>query len=550
MEKKSRLKKFVLILLLIILTILGVGYFLLKSIFGELWVFSTYIDEILGFDEEKHYLILFQNNNELRPTGGFISAYGFVKLQNGKYDFEFADSYNLPNIENLNPAPEAFEKLLKDDPKFKGWYFRDGNFNVDFSKAAKDLEELYNQQSGNSPIAFDGIFGINFELIEDLVEIYHLQIGEKTLDKKNLFALLENEVKNIDTHNIETLENRKSILKELANKLIKEISTSISKYDIFFETIRNGLNQKKILLSFKNQEIQKIVEEKNWGGQFNPNNYRNFIYSNIANIGGRKEDRYIRKTHEYFVSFNNSGVGKVKYTITLEHLGTKNANSDIYKGYIRVFIPKNAKAISHNPDKDYLEEYTRKINPGEETSLEFEYFLPEEINMQNFVLDIIKQPGTKDFWKVAIQLPSDNSILSDEFETHENLATWSAYLSRDKHFDFEYIEDKLPPLILWQEFIKLNEIEIAFGEEINEKLALNPDNYEIKDLNYINKQTDTVKVKQVKFNKENKMTLLIETDGISRANEERYNLILKNIEDKYKNQTKPNPLELTLVQRL
>ncbi|MEK7547401.1 MAG: DUF4012 domain-containing protein [Patescibacteria group bacterium] len=537
MQKKYWLKRVILFLIVAIVATLVGGFFLLKIIVGDLWIFAPYTNELLGFNKGKNYLIIFQNNNELRPTGGFISAYGLLNLSNGSYKFEFADSYKLESVENLSPAPKPFVELLKDDPNFKGWYFRDGNFNVDFPTSAKDLEKLYKEQSGNTAINFDGVFAVNFELLEDLTSIYNIEVQDKKLDKQNLFSLLEHEVKNIDIHNVEMLTNRKNILKELVDKLINEISKSISKYDDFFEIIDTGLNEKKILLFFKNPEIQKIAEEKNWSGSFNSRNYKNFIYPNIANIGGRKADRYVRKTHKYFVSFDENGLGKVKYIINLEHLGTKNLNSDIYKAYLRVFVPT---------DEGYFEDYI-KITPGEQKTLTFEYLLPKETTMGNFTLDIVKQPGTKDFWQISIQLPADNSFRSEKLDVRENLALWSGYLTKDQHFDFNYFKDTFPPLVLWQKFIDQNEIEIAFGEALNEKFALNPGNYEIQDLNYINEQTDEIKVKSVKITD---MKVILETEGISDSNEERYKLILKNIEDKYQNKTSPNPLELTVVQRL
>lgn len=37
-----------------------------------------------GYPEEKNYLLLLQNSNELRPTGGFIGTYGIVKIKTQK----------------------------------------------------------------------------------------------------------------------------------------------------------------------------------------------------------------------------------------------------------------------------------------------------------------------------------------------------------------------------------------------------------------------------------------------------------------------------------
>src|SRR3989338_6110192 len=41
------------------------------------------IQQVLGFDKPQTYLILFLNNTEMRPAGGFIGAYGVVKVNKG-----------------------------------------------------------------------------------------------------------------------------------------------------------------------------------------------------------------------------------------------------------------------------------------------------------------------------------------------------------------------------------------------------------------------------------------------------------------------------------
>lgn len=51
---------------------------------------------LLGMDEPRHYLVMVQNNHELRATGGFISSIGLLTLEQGKIsNLEFADSYEF-----------------------------------------------------------------------------------------------------------------------------------------------------------------------------------------------------------------------------------------------------------------------------------------------------------------------------------------------------------------------------------------------------------------------------------------------------------------------
>ena len=59
-----------------------------------------------GKGERKKYLILFQNDNELRPTGGFLTAYAVVFVENGKVSPEKSDDiYELDKKFSRKPEP-------------------------------------------------------------------------------------------------------------------------------------------------------------------------------------------------------------------------------------------------------------------------------------------------------------------------------------------------------------------------------------------------------------------------------------------------------------
>ncbi len=540
--KKERLKKLIKILLYLLssTTVIAIiAFYVIKSLLGDLDIFLPYAKEMAGFNNPKNYLILFQNNNELRPTGGFINSYGTLNLNKGKLALSFADSYSLTNVANLPKAPEPFNHLLNADPKFKGWYFRDSNFNVDFTEAVKDIEKLFKQQSNQKNTNFDGVIAVNFELLEDLVSIYDLKLGDILLTKENLFSTLEFNVKNIDTHNVEDLKNRKNGMGELANTLMHEIIFSPTKYPALLKVIKTDLDQKKLILYFKNTALQQAIEAKGWADRFTPEKYKNFIYTNIANIGGRKSDRYITKQHEYFVSFDENNRGKVRYTLSMEHFGNYNLNSDIYTAYIRIFIPKNS-----TPSKQYFDSYLT-LKPSEKKEITLEYVLPKSITPENFNLDLIKQPGTKDHWNLIVKTPAENSLKSSEFEVKEGLSTWSNFLLSDQHFTFQLLKDTIPPVIVWQKFSDQNLIEVNISEPLNEGSLLNPNNYKVTDLNYIDNNTDQINIEKVYF-KNN--SIFIQTNGISYVKGERYSLKIKNLEDLAGNNTVPSTLNVTVVQ--
>src|SRR3989339_867955 len=223
--KKTALKliKYFFIPLLIVLGIILL--FALKN-FGS---FALSFPKIAGYGiADKNYLVIFQNNYELRPSGGFISAYGILNFNNGIPSLKIDDIYKdeLNNHKYIQ-APYPLNELLNLSEKQTGYKFRDANIYPNFPDTARELTKMYNLV--NSKIKIDGVFAINFSVLEDLFNIFkEIKIGEKVLTKDNLFYEIEYEVNNIDKHNLEALVNRKSILITLANKLIvKTISSPL-----------------------------------------------------------------------------------------------------------------------------------------------------------------------------------------------------------------------------------------------------------------------------------------------------------------------------------
>ena len=93
---------------------------------------------ILGAERPMTYVVLVQNNDELRPTGGFISAVGVITLDKGRIvRMDFSDGYAVDNWQHDHPEPPA---PLDTYMGAKLWTFRDANFSPDFPTAAQAIE--------------------------------------------------------------------------------------------------------------------------------------------------------------------------------------------------------------------------------------------------------------------------------------------------------------------------------------------------------------------------------------------------------------------------
>ena len=113
---------------------------------------------MLGANGPRTYLILAQNNHELRGTGGFISTIGFVRLEGGRItELNLVDSYAVDNFEQPHPQPPP---ALSERMGAQLLLLRDSNWSPDFPTTAQVARALYEQDKG---LATDGAIALDLE---------------------------------------------------------------------------------------------------------------------------------------------------------------------------------------------------------------------------------------------------------------------------------------------------------------------------------------------------------------------------------------------------
>ena len=153
---------------------------------------SQRLPYLLGNDKTKTYLILFQNNMELRPTGGFIGSFSLVKFSKGKmvdmpvYDVYTADGQLKGYVEPPTPIRDFLGEA--------NWFLRDSNWDPDFAISAQRAEWFLNKEL---EIGVDGVVGIDLEIIRSLIKIVgpiKLIDFNQTIDENNMNDVIQKEV--------------------------------------------------------------------------------------------------------------------------------------------------------------------------------------------------------------------------------------------------------------------------------------------------------------------------------------------------------------------
>jgi len=297
---------------------------------------------ILGENKAKKYLLIFQNNSEMRATGGFIGTYGLLSLDQGRVKNLFIDGIFNPDGQltvNVVP-PQPIQKIST------AWSMHDANWFADFPTSAKKLAWFYEKTGGETT---DGVISLTPTVIERLLKITGPiampEYGVK-LDADNFVALTQYEVE----VNYDKAQNQpKKILADFAPKFLDKLSAEIENNNVeVLKVINDCLKEKHILLYFSDAELEKFVVNQGWGGELkeSPQDYLAVVDSNID---GRKTDRVIDENIKLSSQIEPDGAVIDTLTVTRHHQGGVSQLdwfNHVNPDYLRAYLPKGAELIS------------------------------------------------------------------------------------------------------------------------------------------------------------------------------------------------------------
>lgn len=369
---------------------------------------------LLKLTRAGRYLVLFQNNAEIRGAGGFLGSFAVVDLEGRKlkrYYFE-SNIYKKDNEftkTNKYPLPSYFQQGLGEGFPMA---LRDVNYFADFRDSAKEIEKFYHLEYGDK---IDGIIAINASAIADLLKItgpISVSSSDKIITAENFFNLLQKEIQftYFKEQQNKSVNEPKTILKEMTDPLISKVATisPIKLYTYFRRTIKD----KNIMFWFKDNR-EELVEKRNWTHKIDPYVGESIFISN-NNIGGEKTSLFINEELS-IIGSQKTNRDRIltysrEYPVTINQFNSDKVN----KNYSRIFLPENTvvNRVSVNnivlEDQDIGLEFEHgkvavgfwtTVAPGKTTVAQVYYTLP--ISLKNGKIMYQKQPGA-DIQKLKI----------------------------------------------------------------------------------------------------------------------------------------------------
>ncbi len=326
-------------------------------------LFAVSLPKLLGSEVygPQTYLLLIQNEDEIRATGGFITGVGTVVIDQGQLlSMQIQDSYAVDNYDFEYPLPPWQLTAFMDAPV---WVLRDANWSPDFSEVARITEHLYAYSSGGS---VDGVIAIDQTALKYLLRVTGpIEVNGDQVSADNLLNYMREKRAQITDPDIPWWQQRKDFLRPLASNILDAVQNdpNISIEELGLAMVQM-IEEKHTLLYVDDVRAMAAITNRGWEGNTSAPD-GDFLMVVDSNIGFNKANAAIETTLGYVLDFSNpqSPRGNLIVQHNHTHAGsqecihepvsnTKNYDGLIarcYWNYLRVYTHADSTLLDSTP---------------------------------------------------------------------------------------------------------------------------------------------------------------------------------------------------------
>jgi hypothetical protein len=427
---------------------------------------------LLGADGPRTYLLLAQNNHELRATGGFISGVGVVRLDKGQIaDLHFQDSYTVDDLNQPHPPPpEPLRRYMGAGMLV----LRDANWWPDFPTSVREIAALYQQDQQQT---IEGIIAVDLTTLQLLLQAtgpIEVQGYDRPVTSGNLQAMMMTywEGPQLTAPGKEGADwwlHRKDFAADLLSALVSHVqqNADLEVLLAMAQAIEKALQERHLLVYVDEDEARAFFQEMNWDGSLRAfaGDYLMIVDSNV---GFNKVNPNVEQAIDYMVTLEESGVATAQLTLSYRHriqhptpacvheprYGDSYADlmERCYWDYVRFYLPQGSELVevygADGPVQVYQESGHTVVGTfflletGEARRIAVLYHPKVTSPEQGYSLLVQKQPGTGSLpLRVSVIPPdgvqpthanrSDGVWVDDRF-------VWQGALNQDREIEFSW----------------------------------------------------------------------------------------------------------------
>ena len=421
---------------------------------------SPQLPALVGFDGQRTYLLLIQNNHELRPTGGFITAIARVTLDDGQLvDLDVVDSYRVFNrAGEYPPAPPPMQRYME----IPLMLLRDANWSPDLPTTTTLIETLYQRDTG---IQIDGVVTADLHALELLVEglgSIRIEGMDQPVTRENVLAVIKEFWQNPEGEDgvaggsnadnqkefVEWWRQRKDFMPAFAGAVFQRLQRGDVDPAAVLRAGLTALNERAVQAVINDPDAAKTLADLGWDGSIAPRPDADYLALVDMNMGYNKVDAVMQRALEYTVTWDEAGRPTATATIAYRHpvkvddhtcdltprYGTTydEMTARCYFDYVRLYAPRGsvlvkatgleADSVASQPGENGTEVFAGYfvLQPGDEHVVSFEYRLPETLTPEDYALVMQRQSG-------AAPLPMSIQVEESRLDTvlHAGRLEWA-----------------------------------------------------------------------------------------------------------------------------
>lgn len=416
-----------------------------------------HLETLLAKNGQKKYLLLFANNMELRPGGGFIGSFGILTMKDMTLDsIKIYDVYDADGqlTVHIDP-PDPIRKYLHQPH----WFLRDSAFSSDFYENYNEAKFFLNQELGLTD--FSGGILLTTTSIQNILEAYgniYLPDFNENVNKDNFYikAQLYSE-KDFFPGSIQ----KKNFLGNLAKQILINLDTVSA--PVLIQQLEKSLDEKQMVMIVDDQNIQTIIDSLYWAGKtITPrctedelNCVIDYIFPVDANLGVNKANFFIRRNITQKIKIDSEGTITDSFVIKIQNDSANDVfPGGIYKNYFQLFLPLGSQVNRITKDGTLVENVDQRqtefniigfyfeLPPQKSSEIQVDYQLPQKLNKGSNTYQLVwqKQTGSQNSdLDLEMSLPENVSLLRQNFSplVKDNRIFYNTSLDADKIFLIE-----------------------------------------------------------------------------------------------------------------
>ncbi|MBI2873266.1 MAG: DUF4012 domain-containing protein [Chloroflexi bacterium] len=451
--------------------------------------FALFAEDSLGFQGPRRYLVVAQNNDEIRATGGFLGVVAEVTLENGILtSVRYRDSTTVDRepLENNPVPPEPIYRYL-----WMGRFlFRDANWHPSFPVAAGQLADLYLRGTG---VQVDGVVAVTKEVVVDLVDA----LGSVTvpevpgpIDGATARRYVDGELSYPCLPRHVSFRSKRCFDEDLFQSIL-DLSTGTppsGQQEAVFEVMERRMKAKDLLFHPFSEQATAVAWELGLNGGI-PQVDHDFLMVVDSSLPGHASGRVEREV-EYRISLSTDGPSEATLRVRYQNRGlglgepcrqTATTKEGCFWDYFRIYVPIMASSIVapsvpvHDGSEwlvwGYEDPESRKVTaipraglsglaeiagyltvePQSVTTLPVTYELPSTMlrrvapDTYQYRLRLEKQSGVEDGVSVFVELPPGAELVGASPGVQGRNGGWLSFVLQMQQSTDIVLSFKMPP---------------------------------------------------------------------------------------------------------